>query len=188
MYAWILHAGNPFFLLWFPDLEIPPLEVHALAIFGVLFSISTEHLADLRFTLSCALIEPKLWYDILDIYFLFCSKFETNPGWSHDLVRVARLHQHQFFCWTDNGDGLYLFCGWFLDDFWTSFLSEILICRSWHIWLSDGYYLRSIWVILVIWQRFQVWPKLAFLHVNLCRKMSFSLSLWFELYIFLLSD
>ena len=59
IYAWILHAGNPFLALISRSEGFPPLEVHALAIFGVLFSVLTRHLADLCFILSYALIEPK---------------------------------------------------------------------------------------------------------------------------------
>ena len=49
-----------FFLALISDLGgFPPLEDLALAIFGVAVLVPIRVLVDIRFTLSCALIEPK---------------------------------------------------------------------------------------------------------------------------------
>ena len=88
----------------------PPLEGLALAIFVWQFSVKIRLLDGLHFPCSCALIKPKFWYVVVNIYISLWPTFESDLSCSRVLVEVARLHEPLFFCWTDCVYGLYLFC------------------------------------------------------------------------------
>ena len=151
------------FLVLISDLGgFPPLEDLALAIFGVTVSVPIMVLVDLRFPCYYARIEPNFWYVLLDIYLLFCSKFETNLSWSRVLIVGARLHRHQFSVGHSAFCGLYLFCSRGLNGLLMLFWSEFLVCRSRHIHISFSYYFREIGTVLEIWQMVQVGPKAVF--------------------------